>query len=67
MKAMSEQGCVVVMMTIAEYHLVTGSLRELAAEMHELDFLPRVGASRDAVSDLAQNFFDESVRIGIEE
>jgi hypothetical protein len=67
MKAMSEDGTVIVMMTVSEYHLVMGSLRELAVEMHELDFLPRVGASRDAVSDLAQRFFDESVRIGIEE
>lgn len=64
---MSEHECVIVMMTVAEYHLITGSLRELAAGMHELDFLARVGAPRDVVSDLAQRFFDESVRIGIEE
>jgi hypothetical protein len=67
MKAISEDGIVVVMMTVSEYHVVMGSLRELAVEMHELDFLPRVGASRDAVGDLAQRFFDESVRMGIEE
>jgi hypothetical protein len=67
MKAISEDGRVVVMMTVAEYHLIMGCLRELPVEMHELDFLSRLGASRDAVSDLAQCFFDESIRIGIEE
>jgi hypothetical protein len=67
MRAMAEKDCVVVIMTVAEYHLIMGSLRELAVEMHELDFLARVGVPRNAVADLAQSFFDESLRIGIEE
>ena len=50
-----------------EYHVIMASLRELVAEMHEQDFPSRVGSDRDTVSELAQSFFDESVRLGIEE
>lgn len=56
-----------VLVTEREYHIIMASLRELVAEMHEKDFLTRIGKSRDEVSDIAQQFFDASVLFGIEE
>ncbi len=61
------EGDVIITAKEGEYHIIMASLRELVAEMHESDFLPRVGVSRKKVSELAQFFFDESVRLGIEE
>ena len=67
MKADVDGDLVSIAVTEKEYHIIMGGLRELVAEMHEKDFPPRMGVSREQVSELAQSFFDESIRLGIEE
>gem|GEM_PF-4865703 len=47
--------------------MILNGLRELIGEMHEKDFPPRVGATRDAVFALVMQFRDELENLGIEE
>jgi hypothetical protein len=54
-------------LTEGEYLMVLSCLRELIGEMHEKDFPPRIGVSRDVVSSLALQFGAELEKLGIEE
>jgi hypothetical protein len=67
MQASAQDGLINIVLDETEYLLITNSLRELIGEMHEKDFLPRIGASRDAVFALVMQFRDEVERLGIEE
>lgn len=67
MQASAQDGLINVVLDETEYLMILNGLGELIGEMHEKDFPPRVGASRDAVFALVMQFRGELENLGIEE